>query len=88
MNFLHYDLNYLDSQDVVKVTLDKQANVRLMDDSNFNNYKRSQKYIYYSGYAKVSPLTLKPPSSGRWHVVIDLGGYTGSVRAAVSTIRQ
>ncbi|ENG8423084.1 DUF1883 domain-containing protein, partial [Klebsiella pneumoniae] len=39
MNFLHYNLN-LTSGNVVEVTLDKQANVRLMDDINFTKYKK------------------------------------------------
>ena len=41
MNFLHYDLQ-LGSNDVVEVTLDKQVNVRLLDDINFLNYKRTR----------------------------------------------
>ncbi len=39
MNYLHYELE-LTPGDVVEVTLDKQANVRLLDEMNFSNYKR------------------------------------------------
>ncbi|MBI1928648.1 DUF1883 domain-containing protein [Candidatus Poribacteria bacterium] len=77
MNFLHYELQ-LSSDDVVEVTLDKQANVRLLDDINFHD----------GGLAKVSPVHLRPPHAGRWHVVIDLGGFAGTVRASVRTIRS
>ncbi len=83
MKYLHYDLT-LDSNDVVVVTLDKQANVLLMDDSNFSSYKRGQRYTYYGGLAKVSPARISPPHAGNWHLAIDLGGYSGSVRASVN----
>lgn len=86
MKFLHYDFQ-LDSSDVVEVTLDKQANVQLMDDSNFSNYKRGQRFSYYGGLAKQSPIRLSPPHSGHWNLVIDLGGYAGTVNASVRTIK-
>ena len=38
MNFLHYDLA-LRKNDVIEVNLDKQANVRLLDASDFESYK-------------------------------------------------
>lgn len=38
MNFFYYDLQ-LNSGDAVEVTLDKQANVRLLDDTNFSQHK-------------------------------------------------
>jgi hypothetical protein len=82
MNFLHYDLN-LGSSDVVVVTLDKQANVQLMDDANFSNYKRGQRFTYYGGRATTSPARVRPPRAGRWHLAIDLGGHSGTVRASV-----
>ena len=86
MNFLHYDLN-LSSNDVVEVTLDKQANVRLLDDINFSRYKSGGQHTYYGGLAKTSPARISAPHSGHWHLVIDLGGYAGTVSASVRTIR-
>lgn len=86
MNFLHYDLP-LGSNDIVEVTIDRQANVRLLDDVNFSKYKRGERHKYYGGLAKKSPVRLKSPSSGHWHLVIDLGGYAGTVRASVRTIK-
>jgi hypothetical protein len=41
MKFLHYEFD-LDESDAVKVTLDKQANVRLLDESNFQKYRRGK----------------------------------------------
>jgi hypothetical protein len=86
MNYLHYELD-LAQGDIVEVTLDKQANVRLLDEMNFSNYKRAERHTYYGGLAKQSPVRLAPPHSGHWHLVIDLGGYSGTVRASVRTLR-
>jgi hypothetical protein len=86
MNFLHYDLD-LSTGDLVEVTLDKQANVRLLDDLNFAKYKRGEKHSYYGGRATKSPIRLHPPHAGHWHLVIDLGGYPGTVRASVRTVK-
>lgn len=86
MNFLHYELD-LKANDVVEVTLDKQANVRLLDSANYSQYRRGEKHQYYGGLAKTSPTKLTTPRSGHWHLVIDLGGYAGQVNASVRTLR-
>ena len=86
MNYLHYDL-HLQASDAVEVTLDKQANVRLLDDSNFSNYQRGDQHKYYGGLATKSPVRLSPPRAGHWHLVVDLGGYAGTVKASVRTIK-
>lgn len=85
MNYLHYDLQ-LTADQVIEVTLDKQANVRLLDESNFSKYKRGERHQYFGGLTKNSPAHLKPPRPGKWHLVIDLGGYPGTVRASVRAI--
>ena len=86
MNYLHYEFD-LDSGDAVEITLDKQANVRLMDDTNYTNYRQGLKHHYFGGYAKESPLTIPAPRAGHWHVVIDLGGYGGTIRAAARVLQ-
>ena len=87
MNFLHYNLN-LENKETVKVTLDKQANVRLLDSINFSKYKRGDKHRYYGGLAKKSPVKITAPHAGRWHLVVDLGGYAGTVKASIQTIKH
>jgi hypothetical protein len=82
LNYLHYDLNLKNGQ-VVEITLDAQANVRLLDDINFNKYKRGERHQYYGGLAKQTPVHLSAPRSGHWNLVIDLGGYAGTVNAGV-----
>jgi len=84
---LQYDFQ-LSSNDVVEVVLDRQANVLLMDSANLSSFKRGDRYTYYGGLAKVSPVHLSAPYSGSWYVVLDFLGYTGSVRAGVRAIRR
>jgi len=86
MNFLHYNFN-LTNGDIVEVTLDKQANVRLMDEANYALYKSGKAHKYHGGLVKQSPLRLPTPSPGRWHVVVDLGGYAGTVKASAHVVR-
>lgn len=85
MKFLHYQLN-LDPNNVVEVALDSQANVRLLDDINFRSYQRGATHRYFGGLAERSPMQLRAPHSGHWNLVIDLGGYPGTVRASVRVI--
>lgn len=87
MNFLHYEFD-LGPGDAVEVTLDKQANVRLMDDLNFSLYRRGQRHRYHGGLAKTSPVTIPAPAAGHWHLVIDLGGYAGTVRASARVLQR
>lgn len=86
MNFLHYDLQ-LGSDDIVEVTLDRQANIKLLDSVNFARYKQGKRHRCSGGLAKASPVRLSPPRAGHWHLVIDLGGYSGTVKASVRTIK-
>ena len=81
MNFSYYDLKQRKSGEIVEVTLSgTAANVFLVDYSNFQSYKSGRRYRYYGGHATRSPVRLSIPSSGHWYLVIDLGGYTGTVR--------
>ena len=85
MKFLDYEFN-LGSDDAVEVRLDKQANVRMLDEQNFERYRCGQPYDFYGGWATVSPVLLRPPYAGQWHVVVDLGGYAGTVCATAHVV--
>lgn len=85
MRHLHYEVN-AGPGDIIQVTLNKQANVKVMDGTNYQKYRRGQRHTYYGGLAKVSPANVSPPRQGHWHVTIDLGGHAGSVRAAVRVL--
>ncbi|WP_123040157.1 DUF1883 domain-containing protein [Cohnella candidum] len=87
MSYTYYNMGHLQRGQVVEVTLSgNAANVRLMDSSNYNNYKNGRNHRYYGGLAKRSPVNLTVPSSGNWHVTVDLNGLRGSVRSSVRVL--
>lgn len=81
MDHLNYEFD-ASAGDVAEVTLDRAANVLLMDNGNYRAYRQGCEYQYHGGYATRSPMRLSVPSDGHWHVVIDLGGGPGQVRAS------
>jgi hypothetical protein len=81
MNFLHQEFD-LDAGDIVEVMLDNPANVQLLDPENYDAYRNGRTFDYYGGYVKVSPFQIRAPRAGRWHLVVDLGGDVGRVRAS------
>lgn len=86
MNYLHYEFN-LSAGDTVEVTLDRQANVRLLDEANYAKYRSGAEHRYYGGLGKVSPVRIRAPHAGHWHLVVDLGGYGGTVRASARVLQ-
>jgi hypothetical protein len=85
MEYLHRVID-AGPDDILEVTLDHPANVQLLDQENFERYKQGQAYRYFGGgYVQTSPFRLRVPFKGRWHVVVDLGGGAGTVKAAVTT---
>lgn len=88
MQFQQYDLGHLDGGEIVVVTLKgNAANVRLMDSSNFQNFKSGRRHNYYGGHVTRSPYRITVPRSGRWYVTIDLGGYGGRVSSSVNVLQ-
>jgi len=87
MNFLNYDFQ-LNANDIVEVTLNTVANVRLLDPTNFLYYRNGRKYKFLGGIAKPPQFTISPPSAGHWYIVIDLAGLSGDVNASVKVIRR
>lgn len=83
MQFQKYDLGNVKKGSRVIVTLKNQANVRLMTSSEFSKYKRGGAHRYIGGRVTRSPWSAVVPSTGRWHVAIDLGGYSGKVQSSV-----
>lgn len=87
MKFTHYKLGHVAAGTVAEVTLQgSAANVRLMDQSSFNNYKAGRQHRYHGGLAKRSPIRLRVPRSGTWHVTVDMQGLRGTVRSGMRII--
>lgn len=86
MQFIQFDMGQLRAGQIVEVTLSSGANVRLMTSSDFSNYKAGRQHRYIGGLAKRSPLRLQVPTSGRWHVAVDMQGLRGSTRASARVL--
>lgn len=87
INFTHYDLGHRRAGEVIEVTLSgNAANVRLLDSSNFSNYRNGRQHRYQGGMATRSPVRLVVPRSGHWHVTVDMMGLRGTVRSSVRTL--
>jgi hypothetical protein len=86
VQFTHYDLGQRQRGAAFRITLSgSAANVRLMDSSNFSNYKNGRRHSYHGGLMKKSPADFVIPRTGRWHITVDVAGLRGSTR---SSIRQ
>lgn len=86
-DFIHSDLGFCQDGDVVEVTLSgSAANVRLLDSSNFSNYRHGEQHHYYGGLVERSPVRVSIPHGGIWHVVVDMQGLRGTVNAGFRVI--
>lgn len=81
MNFVHYDLGQLSGGQVASVQVGERANVMLVDQNNFTRYQRQQRCSFRGGQALTSPVKLRVPHAGHWHVVLDLGGAAGVIHS-------
>jgi len=87
MEYLHYEFNTI-PKEIIRVVIDRQANVMLMDSVNYAKYCSKKKHEFVGGLVVESPLYLKPPHPGHWHIVIDSGGFPGKVSANVNIIKK
>ena len=83
MEFIHSDLGFRDRGDVVEVVLSgSAANVRLLDSSNFQRYRRGERHHAYGGLATRSPVRISIPRNGHWHAAVDMQGLRGTTKAS------
>ena len=68
---VEYDLEF--GEGIVLITEGHPSIIRLMDDANFEHYKRGEQFTYYGpGRAVSTPkVEVFAPRAGHWHVVID-----------------
>jgi Domain of unknown function (DUF1883)/TIR domain len=84
MQYTFYELRNKERGEIVEVSLSgSAANVRLMDASNYQNYKNGRDHRYHGGLAKQSPIRISIPSSGTWYLTVDLQGLVGSVKSSI-----
>lgn len=82
----HYKVN-LQKGEVLQVTLDKQADVLLMDEDNYNKFAVDKKYVSYGGRATRSPVQIAPPAPGHWRLVVIPSGK-GEIKISVEAISR
>jgi hypothetical protein len=76
-------LDWVREGDVVRVQIDNDANVLLLDDPGFSAYLRHLPFNYVGGAFAPGAHLLSVRKAGRWHVVIDLGGRQGQLTHSV-----
>lgn len=86
--FQHFDLHQVQKGSTVVVELSTGANVRLMTSTALSNYKNNRKHQVAKGSGLVtrSPHRIAVPSTGHWHLTVDLMGLRATqVRTKVHT---
>jgi hypothetical protein len=87
MKIIHHDLGFQNKGSVVVITLSGDpANVRLLDQINYEYYLRGKSNYYVGATAATSQLRLTIPYAGNWHVVVDLKGLIGTVTSSVKIL--
>jgi hypothetical protein len=86
MNFLNYKVVTRPGDSIRVYLTGNAANVRVMDDANFQKYRQGLEHRYFGGYYMKSPVIIKPGIFGLLNVVVDLGGYPGTVNAVVQVL--
>lgn len=85
--FVHHDLGHRRGGEIVEITLSgNSANVRLMDSSNFSSYRSGRRHSFIGGRAVRSPVRLQVPSTGHWHIAVDLQGMAGKVSSSARVL--
>lgn len=74
--------------DVVVVQCSHQCNIFVMDDRNFQAYRKREKFVYHGGFFTHFPARIAVPESGHWNTVIDLAGRQAAISHAISYVRQ
>ena len=87
MTFLHWKIPGK-TGDMIRVQMDTPSFVRMLDPLNFEYYKRGSKYDGSGGWSDKLDVDFTLPYKGVFHVVIDLGGTAGVVKATCDVTRR
>lgn len=87
MTFLHWKIPG-NAGDMVRIQMDTPAYVRMLDPLNFEHYKRGSKFDGDGGWSDRLDVEFTLPYKGTFHVVVDLGGNAGSLKATCDVIRR
>jgi len=70
---------------IVRVRLDAQASVLLLDPANYSNFQQGQPYKYMGGWYTHNPVEIPVPCSGDWYILVGTNG-NGRVRYTVDIV--
>jgi hypothetical protein len=85
--FNYWDLGNCQRGDVWRVELDKQANVFLVDSSNYSSFKAGRSFNYRGGgRITKTPHDFVIPSSGRWYIVAHSWGLRDAARVSLQKL--
>lgn len=89
MQYVYNDLGQCKRGDIAEFHLSgSQANIALLDSSNYNAFRNGRSFRGVIRLATGSPVRLAIPSSGHWYGVIYIPpGYTGRVRGSIGVMR-
>lgn len=85
MDHLHFETEAT-ARDLFEITVDRPANVLLLDQANYDRYCLGQEHVCFGGEAEKGSVRLKPNRPGRWHVAVDQGRSGGPVSASVKNV--
>ena len=77
----------LERGDLVVVDCDHQCNIRLLDDANFEEFRRGRRHKYFGGFYRWLPARIVVPNAGYWNVVVDLGGQRATANYRISYLK-
>jgi hypothetical protein len=81
---VHYSFASARQGDVVRVEIDAEANVLLVDDAGLAAYQKHAPFHYVGGGYPRGTALIGVPRDGSWHLIIDLGGRAGSLHHHVA----
>ena len=86
MSFMHYEVKARPGE-IIQVNISRDANVRLLDQLNYAKYKLGKSYSATAGPETEGPIRFAPPYRATWHVIVDMEGRMGTVRASVEVLK-
>lgn len=82
MEYIHYQIRVFPHNKVI-VTLDKQANIKLLNNIMYERYKSGKNVKASLEFIDSGGVSFKVPYKGEWHVIIEHGIYHGEITARV-----
>ena len=83
---MHYEMK-AGPGEIIQVSISRDANVRLLDQLNYAKYKLGKSFTATAGPETEGPVKFVAPYRATWHVIVDMEGRMGTVRAFVEVLQ-